>query len=48
MRAIRKTDAFHGKKKNLNSYIGKSWLFLASDKCDQLGASSVCLKAATK
>lgn len=48
MRAIRKRGASHGKKKNVNSYNGKSWLFMASNKYDQLGAFRVCLKAATQ
>ena len=34
------------KKKTGNSYIGKSWLFPVHNKCDQLGASRVCLKVA--
>lgn len=46
MRAITKPDASHGKKKNVNSYNGKSWLFMASNKYDQLSPFRVCLKAA--
>lgn len=41
MRPIKGTDASLGKKKDVNSYIGKSWLFLTSYKHDQLGAWSM-------